>query len=94
MQLIKKSVVQNELAQQKKQQIDEGVKIAGKVDLLRRTLADLEDQQTKFIEKSRLELEKQTKDLHAQVEYLKKEILHLEDKREKLLKSLEEALTL
>lgn len=90
MQLLKKSAVQGELAQQRKQLIDEGVKIASKVDLLRQTLADLEVQQAQFVEKSRMELEAQTKTLFNEVVYRKQEIESLEEQKRLLLIPLDE----
>lgn len=85
MKLLKKSAVSSELAQQKKNQIDEGVRIASKVDALRQSLASLESQEREFISGMQSRLRAETDHLHREIESLKSEILSLEEKRALLL---------
>ena len=81
MQLLKKSIVSGEIALQKKQQIDEGIKIAGKVDSLRATLADLEHQHQQFAEQSRYQLESELKPLFDEIASTKREIERLREEK-------------
>lgn len=88
MKLLKKSIIQSDLAFQRKQQIDEGILIAQKVDALRQTLASLESQHKRFVEGTKRELEKEIQSLVLDIQNFKVEILSLKEKREKLLEPL------
>jgi chromosome segregation ATPase len=88
MKLIPKSIVNTEIANQKKKQIDEGLLIARKVDSLRETLASLEKQHSDFIDGMQRELKSQTQPLIDNIASLKLEIENLESKRKELLKPL------
>ena len=85
MKLLPKSVVNTELASQKKKQIDEGLLIARKVDALRVTLASLEKQHKDFIDGMQIELKLQTKPLIDEISERKLEIRDLEEKKKLLL---------
>jgi len=88
MQLLPKSIINTEIASQKKKQIDEGLLIARKVDSLRETLASLEKQHSDFIGGMQRELKSQTQPLIDKIANLKLEIESLEVKRKELLKPL------
>ena len=85
MKLLPKSIINSELASQKKKQIDEGLLIAKKVDALRQTLASLETQHTNFISSMKSELKAQTQPLIDEIASKKLEIKNLSAKREELL---------
>jgi chromosome segregation ATPase len=80
----------NELNLQRKNQIDEGVKIATKVDALRQTLASLEQQHTVFLAGSREEAERISTDFRVQKESLQGEIRKLEERKAELMKPLDD----
>ena len=88
MNLLPKSIINTEIASQKKKQIDEGLLIARKVDTLRETLASLEKQHADFIGGMQRELKSQTQPLIDNIASLKLEIESLEAKRKELLKPL------
>jgi hypothetical protein len=88
MKLLKKSTIQKDIAEQKRQQIDEGLTIARKVDALRLTLANLEGQHAKFIEGMKAELERQTGQLSKDVDNKRQEVAYLEAERLELIKPL------
>jgi hypothetical protein len=89
MKLLKKSVLVNELAEQRKSQIDEGMAIARKVDILRQTLASLEKQQADFLNGMEAELQKRTKFLLDEIADRERIVITLEDRRKKLLVPLD-----
>jgi chromosome segregation ATPase len=88
MKLLKKSTIQSDLASQKKQQIDEGVAIARKVDELRLKLANLQVQEKAFLEGMQAEMEKKTGALGREIEARQEEIHILEAEKLELLKPL------
>ena len=88
MKLLKKSTIQKDIAEQKRQQIDEGLTIARKVDALRLTLANLEGQHAKFIDGMKAELERQTGQLSKDVDNKRQEVAYLEAERLELIKPL------
>ncbi len=90
MKILSKKSVDSEVANQRKTQIDEGLSIAKRVDTLRQTLASLEQQHKKFLEGMSLELSKNTDHLFSKIASLKLEIEGLEEKRNALLKPLNE----
>lgn len=81
MRLQPKIEVHNLVASQRKAQIDEGVRIAQKVDALRETLASLEAQHSKFIEGMEGELNRRTEHLISKVANLERDIADLEENR-------------
>lgn len=85
MKLLKKSVIANELAEQRKTQIDEGLSIARKVDTLRNTLASLQKQQADFLNGMQAELEKRTRHLLDEIATREQIVISLEERRQKLL---------
>ncbi len=74
---------------QKKQQIDEGVRLARKVDLLREELMSLESQHKSFLERSKSELDKTLGPLIERKAQLEKEIKQGETKILELRKPLD-----
>ena len=72
MKLLPKSQVHAQVNEQRRQQIDEGMILAKKVDALRQTLAELEEQQRKFSEGTKRELERETQELHEEIAELTK----------------------
>lgn len=89
MQLLKRSTVQTEVASQRQKQIDEGIRIAQKVDALRQTLGELEQQQARFLAGMEKELEERTQPLVRKIASLQKDIEDLEEKRRLLLEPLD-----
>lgn len=90
MKLLQKSTVASEQAIQKKAQIDEGVKLATRIDALRRTLADLERQHETYILGMENELKRRTEGLIEGVKDKMRELLEIEARRIKLLEPLAE----
>lgn len=90
MKLLKRSTLNIEIAAQKKQQIDEGLLIARKVDALRQTLASLEQQQQKFVSGMEGELKLRTDKLLIEIASRKLEIAHLSEKKNKLIEDLKD----
>lgn len=91
MKLLRKSVLDAQVAKERKAQIDEGVMIANKVDILRRDLANLQAQHQQFIGGMKFELKKETEELITKVAVLKSELKVLEDRRRTLLEPLDDA---
>lgn len=90
MKLLSKNRISSDFNVQRKQQIDEGVAIAKRVDVLRETLQSLEAQHKRFIAGSRQELENATGTLILQKADLEGEIRKLEERRTKALKPIDE----
>lgn len=88
MKILSKRAVDAQVALQRKSAIDEGVRIASKVDRLRQDLASLEAQHARYISGMKDELHKETDGLISKVADLKSEISDLEEKRAKLLAPL------
>ncbi len=84
MQLLKKSTAQLEIQDQRRRRIDDGVQIAQKVDSLRETLASLETQHQKFLDRVEGELQTRTQPLIQKIASLQSEIKELEEKRKEL----------
>lgn len=91
MKLLDKKKIASDFNDQKKAQVDEGVRIAKQVDILREELASLEHQREVFLAGSKLELTKATGVLLEKIETLKGEIKKLEEKKEELRKPLDDA---
>lgn len=85
MKILKKNEAASEVTKQRKEQIEEGAIIAGKVDKLRLTLADLEAQEARFISGMKDRLEKETGSLQELIKSKKSDLALLEEKRTKLL---------
>lgn len=88
MKLLGRRMVAVESAIQKKNQIDEGVFLATKIDTLRRTLADLETQHKSFIANIKVEAKTQIDSLAEQIAKGKRELMELSEKRKKLQEPL------
>lgn len=84
MKLPSKIEVNTQVAAQRKAQIDEGVRIAEKVDALRQKLGSLESQHEKFILGMEDELNRRTGGLVIQVAHLQKDVLDLEEQKRRL----------
>lgn len=85
MRLLQKSVVSKDISDQRKQQIDEGIAIAQKIDKLRETLLSLQKQHDDFIAGIRADLEEKTKFLFEEITTRKLELENLERQRQQLL---------
>lgn len=90
MKLLDKKKISSDFNTQRKMQIDEGVQIAKKVDVLRETLVSLEAQHKSFIAGSRQELINATDTLQNKKATLEGEIRKLEEKRVLLMKPLDD----
>jgi len=90
MKLLTKSQVSQEVNFQKKQQIDEGISIATRVDALRKTLGELELQYKEFATLKQKELDGLFTALEKEIQEKRYEIKILEERRIKLLKPLNE----
>lgn len=88
MKLLSRKTVINEVADQKRQAIEEGLQIARKVDKLRDTLASLEKQHRDFIDGMQSELKEKTEKLLNEIALRQLEIVQLTEKRKELLKPL------
>lgn len=91
MKLLSRKTVINEVADQKRQAIDEGLQIARKVDKLRETLASLEKQHADFLVRMQSELKETSDKLLNEIALRKLEIVQLDSKRKAMLKPLDEA---
>ena len=91
MKLRDKKQIASDFQEQKKSQVDEGVRIAKNVDLLREELASLEKQRKDFLDGSKLELTKATGKLLERIEILKGEVKKLEERQAELRKPLDDA---
>ncbi len=89
MKLLKKQSVNTQAAVQRKMQVDEGVKIAQKVDTLRQTLGNLQQQHDTFVNGMKAELERTTQGLSDGIENKKRELKELEVERQKLVAPLD-----
>ena len=89
MKLLPKKVVNSMVQDQKRAQIEEGVQLAHRVDLLRAKLADLEHQNELFIAGMQDQLRQKTKGYFSDIGDLQLEIKLLEAKRSELLKPLD-----
>ncbi len=74
MKILKKNEAIAEVAKQKREQIDEGIALATKVDLLRSTIGNLEQQHTQYIAGMKDSLEKEIEPLKREKESLKFEV--------------------
>lgn len=90
MQLLPKSEVSRLKSKERQREIDEGMKIAGRVDNLRKVHADEEASLEAFRLKTVSEINQETALLTAQKDVLAKEVLDLEERREKALKPLDD----
>ena len=93
MRLLDKKTINTKLQTEKKQQIDEGVFIAKKIDALRENLAILEKQQADFIDGSKHELGKAIGGLIRQKEKLERDIKAQKEVKKKLQEPLDKEWT-
>lgn len=89
MKLLKKQTVQLEVQRERKNQIDEGISLAQKIDALRITKSELESQHQKFIDGMQKELKDQIDPLLDTIAGLHKDIEILENKQTELLLPLD-----
>jgi len=90
MKLLDKRKIASDSAAQKKAQIDEGVEIARKVDLLREELVSLEKQRATFLSGSQLELKKAIGALELRKADIEGEIRMAEERLVELRKPLDD----
>lgn len=83
MKLLPRKQLDVQVAFEKKQQIDEGVKIASRIDVLRQTLASLEVQHKEFLGGMQAELKRTTQGLIDGIAAKKKELVELQAEIEK-----------
>lgn len=94
MKLLDKKTVAQDLAAERKRQIDEGINLAKKIDTLRDTLGKLEAQHQKFLSGMEIELKRTTEGLQEGIAAKKKELVEIEFQRERIIASINnEALT-
>lgn len=84
MKILKKNETTTEVAKHRKEQIDEGIILAKKIDNLRDTLSKLEKQHSDFIGGMKEQLERETGGLQSRIKSQKDELVLLEEKRIKL----------
>lgn len=89
MKLLTRSQLSSEAVKQRKIQIDEGVKIASRVDALRNTVVELEGQHLQYIAQMKEEEKRVLTGLEEGIRNLKSEIATLEVERTKLLEPLD-----
>ena len=90
MKLLPKKIVQVQVEDQRRAQIEEGVLIAKKVDALREKLADLEKQHSMFVMGIEDNLKEKTEKLFQEIQSRETEIKLLEIKRKGFLKPLDD----
>ena len=90
MKLLSKQQVNIQVATQKKAQIDEGIMIAKKVDVLRQTLSELQKQHSLFLQGMESELKQKTEKLVQDITEKEEKIKELEIKRIELIRPLDE----
>lgn len=90
MRLLDKKIISSDFALQKKAQIDEGIIIARKVDVLRETLASLEKQYATILSGSRKSLEFAIADLVEKKANVEGELRKLEERKQELNKIIDE----
>lgn len=84
MKLLDKKQVNSQANAERKNQIDEGILLATKIDKLRMTLSSLEEQHRLFIGGIKKELEDQTSELIKTIANLELDIEELKDDKENL----------
>lgn len=77
MKLFKKSTLSIELANQKRNQIEEGISLAKRVDALRETLVDLKRQEDEHIKGMKERIDRETHDAEFRLRVLESEIAEL-----------------
>lgn len=74
MKILKKQIINTQIAEHRRQQIEEGLSLAKKIDALRNELLELQKKRTDFIEGTKSELQQQLKSLYQEKEKLEEEI--------------------
>lgn len=90
MKLLEKKTLQTEINGQRKTQIDEGVKLAQKIDELRRLLATEEERHRSTLFQMKEERMRTITGLDEGISAKKKELVEIEKQREELIKPLDE----
>lgn len=91
MKLLDKKSIATQVANQRKGQIDEGIALAQKIDKLRATHSSLEQQHNEYVAKMKEILETQLRGLEEGIQAKKKELVIIEEERQKLLEPLDQA---
>lgn len=89
MDLLDKKAIASQSNRLRKVQVDEGVQLAQRIDGLRRTLADLQSQHEKFLQKMKDDLNPQSDAITKELVERRNEILILERKKAKLLEPVD-----
>lgn len=90
MKLQSKKQLNNQFQETRRQEIEEGVKLAKKIDVLRETLASLEKQHETFLAGMGRELDEKTKEQRLEIARLQSEIKQLEERRKVLLAPIDD----
>lgn len=90
MRILGKKTIDQQVVLERKNQIDEGVSLATKVDTLRRTLAELQAQHQSYISGMKDELDNATRGQLSEISERNLEISRLEEKKLELIKPLDE----
>lgn len=81
MKILDKKTVNKQVADERKNQIDEGIALASKIDKLRQTLSELETQHTRFIGGIQSELKEKSDVALREIAQLEVDIASLQEKR-------------
>ena len=77
--------IQTNINEERRMDIDNGIKLARKVDGLRETISELEQKHALFIEGTTTELQRRTEELSLEISLKEKQVKDLEQDRQKLL---------
>lgn len=91
MRLQDKKTIATQVAGQRKSQIDEGIILATKIDKLRATHSSLEKQHNEYVAGLKSNLEQTLGGLEEGIKAKKKELVLVEEERQKLLEPLDQA---
>jgi chromosome segregation ATPase len=89
MKLLKKSETKSIIEAERKAQVDDGARIASKVDALRKSLSDLEAQHAELLRTSPIEIESALKPLKLEKAEIEADIRRLEESRKELMKPID-----
>lgn len=84
MKILKKQQINTQIAEARKQEIEQGLTLAKKVDTLRTELSNLQKQRLEYVEGMKAEMERQLQPLYDKKTYLQREIEVLEEVKNKL----------
>ncbi len=91
MKLLKRATLNTQIQNQRREQINEGVSVAKRVDELRLKLGSLQQQESEFLGGMKSRLEEATLGLSQGIEAKKRELVEIEKERQKLVAPLDDA---